>query len=67
MSAGPRLLPELLPPTASLTILRYRRWHAAGRLVRHGRQCILRLQRTWPWAAELVAAFARLRALSARC
>jgi hypothetical protein len=47
--------------------LRYRLWHTAGRLVRHGRQLILRLQRTWPWARELVAAFARLRALPARC
>jgi hypothetical protein len=47
--------------------LRYRLWHTAGRLVRHGRQVILRLQRTWPWTAELVAAFARLRALPARC
>jgi hypothetical protein len=47
--------------------LRYRLWHTAGRLVRHGRRVILRLQRSWPWAGELVAAFARLRALPARC
>jgi hypothetical protein len=37
------------------------------RSVRHGRQLILRLQRAWPWAAALVAAFARLRALPVRC
>jgi hypothetical protein len=47
--------------------LRYRLWHTAGRLVRHGRRVILHLQRSWPWAGELVAAFARLRALPARC
>jgi len=47
--------------------LRYRLLHTAGRLVRHGRQVILRLQRTWPWAGDLVTAFQRLRALPARC
>jgi hypothetical protein len=47
--------------------LRYRLWHTAGRLVRHGRRLILCLQRTWPWTLELVAAFGRLRALPARC
>ena len=53
--------------TCEPTTLRYRLWHTAGRLVRHGRQVILRLQRTWPWAGELVTAFQRLRALPARC
>jgi hypothetical protein len=47
--------------------LRYRLWHTAGQLVRHGRRLILRLQRTWPWTPELVAAFGRLRALPTRC
>ena len=28
---------------------------------------IVRLDRTWPWANELAAAFTRLRALPARC
>jgi len=28
---------------------------------------ILRLQASWPWAAELARAFARLRALPLRC
>jgi Transposase DDE domain group 1 len=48
-------------------MLRYRFWHTAGRLVRHGRRLILCLQRSWPWTQELVAAFGRLRALPAPC
>jgi DDE family transposase len=47
--------------------LRYRLWHVAGKLTRHARRTILRLQRTWPWAAELARAFTRLRALPLRC
>jgi Transposase DDE domain group 1 len=43
--------------------LRYRLLHVAGRLAFHGRQAKLRLQHNWPWADELVAAFARLKAL----
>jgi hypothetical protein len=47
--------------------LRYRLWHVAARIVHHARRTILRLQRTWPWAAELAAAFTRRRALPLRC
>jgi hypothetical protein len=47
--------------------LRYRVLHVAGRIVRHARRTILRLQRSWPWAIELARAFARLRALPLRC
>ena len=47
--------------------LRYRLWHVAGRIVRHARRLIVRVDRAWPWAAGLVTAFARLRALPARC
>jgi hypothetical protein len=43
--------------------LRYRLLHTAGRLAFHARRAVLRLQRTWPWAHELVTAFARLAAL----
>ena len=43
--------------------LRYRLLHTAGRLAFHARRAILRLQASWPWAGELAAAFARLRAL----
>jgi hypothetical protein len=43
--------------------LRYRLLHVAGRLAFSGRRAKLHLQDTWPWAAELVAAFARLKAL----
>jgi Transposase DDE domain group 1 len=47
--------------------LRYRLLHVAARIVRHARRIILRLQDSWPWAAELACAFARLRALPLRC
>jgi hypothetical protein len=45
--------------------LRYRLLHTAARLVRSGRRLILRLQRHWPWTAQLYEAFQRLRALPA--
>jgi hypothetical protein len=45
--------------------LRYRLLHVAARLAFHGRRAKLHLQRTWPWAAELAAAFAKLKALPA--
>lgn len=47
--------------------LRHRLLHTAGRLARHGRRVRLRLQADWPWAAALVTAFTRLRAIPARC
>jgi hypothetical protein len=47
--------------------LRYRLLHTAGRIVRHARRTILRLQRSWPWTAALAYAFTRLRALPLRC
>jgi hypothetical protein len=47
--------------------LRYRLLHVAARIARHARRLILRLQRSWPWAAELARAFNRLRALPLRC
>ena len=47
--------------------LRYRLLHTAGRIVRHARRVILRLQRSWPWATQLARAFARLRTLPLRC
>ena len=45
--------------------LRYRLWHTAAKLARHARQTRLRLDRHWPWAGQLAAAFARLQALPA--
>jgi hypothetical protein len=45
--------------------LRYRLLHTAGRLAFHARTAVLRLPRSWPWAAELATAFARLAALPA--
>lgn len=45
--------------------LRYRLLHVAGRLAFHSRKAKLHLQDTWPWASELVAAFAKLKALPA--
>ena len=43
--------------------LRYRLLHVAGRLTRHARRLRLHLPRGWAWGNELLAAFARLRAL----
>lgn len=43
--------------------LRYRALHTAGRLAFHARRVTLRLERRWPWAEELAAAFARLARL----
>jgi hypothetical protein len=40
--------------------LRYRLLHVAARLTRGQRRCWLRIQRSWPWAQDLAAAFARL-------
>jgi hypothetical protein len=45
--------------------VRYRLLHVAARLAFHGRQAKLHLQATWPWATQLIAAFARLKALPA--
>ena len=43
--------------------LRYRLLHVAARLAFHARSARLRFPASWPWAAELAAAFARLKAL----
>ena len=40
--------------------LRYRLLHVAARLTRGQRRTWLRIQRSWPWARDLAAAFARL-------
>lgn len=48
---------------ARIKKIRYRILSIAGRLVRTGRRLIVRLPRTWPWAAELACAFAKLRPL----
>jgi hypothetical protein len=45
--------------------IRYRLLHVAGRLAFSGRRCKLHLQDTWPWAGELLAAFQKLKTLSA--
>ena len=45
--------------------LRYRLLHVAGRLAFSGRRAKLHLQRTWPWATDLNAAFERLKVLPA--
>jgi len=45
--------------------LRYRLLHVAARLAFHARTATLRLQRSWPWAGDLAAAFARADALPA--
>jgi hypothetical protein len=45
--------------------LRYRLLHVAARLAFHARTARLRLQASWPWASDLVAAFRKLHALTA--
>jgi hypothetical protein len=45
--------------------IRYRLFHLAGRLAFHGRRAKLHLQDSWPWAADLVAAFKKLKTLPA--
>jgi hypothetical protein len=45
--------------------LRYTLLHVAARLAFHGRRAKLHLQDTWPWAAELLAAFEKLNTLPA--
>jgi DDE family transposase len=46
------------PPT-----LRYRLWHVAARIARHGRRILVRLDANWPWATAVWRAFQRLWAL----
>jgi hypothetical protein len=45
--------------------IRYRLLHVAGRLAFSGRRAKLHLQDTWPWASELLAAFQKLKTLTA--
>ena len=45
--------------------LRLRLLHVAARVVRSGRKTLLKLPTDWPWATEIAAAHARLRALPA--
>jgi hypothetical protein len=56
-----------LPPTgragddlkvAEPKTLRYRLWHTAGRIVHHARRVIVRIDRAWPWTADLITALA---------
>ncbi len=44
--------------------LRYRVLHAAGRLVRGGRRRQLKIQASWPWAADIARAWDRICALA---
>jgi len=53
--------------TAEPKRLRHTLLHTAGKLVRHGRQTRLKLDRGWPWSKALAAAFTRLRANPALC
>jgi hypothetical protein len=49
--------------TAEPKTLRYRILHAAARLTRGGRQRRLKIQASWPWAADIVIAWNRISAL----
>ena len=41
--------------------------NTAAKLIRHGRRTQLKLDRDWPWAEALAAAFQRLRTIPALC
>jgi hypothetical protein len=43
--------------------LRYQILHVPARIVRTGRRVIMRIQHDWPWAQDLLTAYARLRAI----
>ena len=43
--------------------LRYRILHTAARLTRGGRRRRLKIQASWPWAADIVTAWDRISAL----
>jgi hypothetical protein len=43
--------------------LRYCLLHAAATIARRSRRVVVRVQKSWPWAAQLAGAFDRLRAL----
>lgn len=43
--------------------LRYQLLHVPARIVTTGRRVIMRIQHDWPWAPQLLTAFARLRVL----
>jgi len=44
--------------------LRFALLHVGARLTRTGRRVIVRVQRSWPWAATLASAFQRLRSIT---
>ncbi|MGO8978014.1 MAG: hypothetical protein ACLQER_01790 [Streptosporangiaceae bacterium] len=44
--------------------LRYKILHTAARITRGARRRRLKIQATWPWAADIVTAFARISALA---
>jgi hypothetical protein len=50
--------------TAEPKTLRYKILHAAARITRGARQRQLRIQASWPWAADIVTAFRRISALA---
>ena len=49
--------------TAEPKTVRYRILHAAARLTRGGRRRRLKIQASWPWAADIVTAWHRISAL----
>jgi hypothetical protein len=42
--------------------LRYRIFHAGGRLVSGGRRRLLKIAATWPWAGDIITAWERVTA-----
>jgi Transposase DDE domain group 1 len=50
--------------SAEVKRLRYTLLHSAGRISTSGRRVTLRIGRSWPWAAELAAAFGRVETIA---
>jgi hypothetical protein len=50
-------------PRAEPQTLRYSILHAAARLTRSGRRRRLRIQASWPWAADISTAWDHISAL----
>lgn len=61
MAWGRRLCFDDALAVAEPKRLRHRVLHAAPTIARTGGQVVVRFQRTWPWTADIVAAFRRLR------
>ena len=61
--AAPSIARQSLPGRPEPKTLRYRVWHAAGKLVRSGRRRRLKSPAGWPWAKAIATAWTPITAL----